>query len=368
MRCRTSTSWRTASMPGWATTGAASRWRWPWAACWRTLRAACPKRRCRCRSCRSHRCRCTRSSRRTRRWLWPAIAGTTALVESSKGHFPMRKHLQGIDHVVIAVGDMARAAANFGRFGFTLTPRGRHTTGSVNHCIMFERDYFELLSVPVAHPVTRYYQEFLAQGDGLAALALATDDARGFHDELAADGIPADAPVDFSRPVQLADRVADAAFRITQIAPDATPAGRVFACQHFTREVVWRPEYQQHANRVLGLARIIAAADPAHLQAVAQRYASIFAVAARSGTIGAAPCFDVDTGYTPLSLTTAAGLAQLLPGLGKVTRPQPCFAALYFRSASVAAVREVLHANAVPCIELSPQAVAVAPEHGHGVA
>jgi hypothetical protein len=280
----------------------------------------------------------------------------------------MRKHLQGIDHVVIAVGDMERAAANFGRFGFTLTPRGRHTTGSENHCIMFERDYFELLSVPVAHPVTRYYQEFLGQGDGLAALALATDDARGFHDELAADGIPADAPVDFSRPVQLSDRVADAAFRITQVAPVATPAGRVFACQHFTREVVWRPEYQQHANRVVALARIVAVADPAQLQKLAERYGSVFGVAPRPGTIGAAPCFDVDTGNTPLSFTTAAGLTQLLPGVGMVARPQPCFAALYFRTASLVAVREVLSANGVPHIELSPQAIAVAPEHGHGVA
>ena len=114
---------------------------------------------------------------------------------------------------------------------------------------MFERDYFELLSVPVPHPVTRYYQDFVSEGEGLAALALATDDARGFYDELAADGIAADAPVDFSRPVQLADGTFDAAFRITQLAPEATPAGRVFACQHFTREFVWRPEYLQHANQ-----------------------------------------------------------------------------------------------------------------------
>jgi hypothetical protein len=280
----------------------------------------------------------------------------------------MRKHLQGVDHVVIAVADMARAAANFGRFGFALTPRGRHTTGSENHCIMFERDYFELLSVPVAHPVTRYYQEFLGQGEGLAALALATDDARGFHDELAADGIPVDAPVDFSRPVQLADRVADAAFRITQVVPIATPAGRVFACQHFTREVVWRPEYQRHANRVLGLARIVAVADPAQLQQLAERYASIFAARPRPGAIGAAPRFDVDTGNMPLTFTSDAGLAQLLPGVGMPTRPQPGFAALYFRSASLAAVRELLRANAVPCIDLSPQAIVVGPEHGHGVA
>ena len=67
----------------------------------------------------------------------------------------MRIHLKGVDHVVIAVTDLDQAAADFQRLGFTLTPRGRHTTGSENNCVMFERDYLELLGVPVAHPVTR---------------------------------------------------------------------------------------------------------------------------------------------------------------------------------------------------------------------
>ena len=280
----------------------------------------------------------------------------------------MRKHLQGIDHVVNAVDDMEQAAASFRRLGFTLTPRGRHTTGSENHCVMFERDYFELLSVPTPHPVTRYYQDFLDQGEGLAALALATDDARGCHDELAAAGIAIDPPVDFSRPVELPHGTFDAAFRITQLAAEATPSGRVFACQHFTRDVVWRPEYQQHPNRVTCLARVVGVADPAQLEALAQRYAAIFGVVSQPGAIGSAPCLEIDTGNAPISFTTPAGLAQLLPGIGAPTRPLPCFAALYLRSVDLAAARETLRANGVPCVQLSSQSFAVSPEHGHGVA
>jgi hypothetical protein len=280
----------------------------------------------------------------------------------------MRTHLQGIDHVVIAVREIDRAAKEFGRLGFTLTPRGRHTTGSENNCIMFERDYFELLGVPVPHPVTRYYQEFLERGDGLAAIALATDDARGFHDELAADAIAVDEPVDFSRPVQLAQGTKDAAFRITQIAPAATPAGRVFACQHFTRDVVWRPEYQQHANQVTGLERVVAVAETAQVQGLAERYAKVFGVSAQAGKIGAAPRLDVATGNTPLTFTTPAGLSQLLPGVGLTKRPQPCFAALYFRSSDVTVARDVLRHNGVRYIALSHSAIAVPPEQGHGVA
>lgn len=279
----------------------------------------------------------------------------------------MRKHLQGIDHVVIAVRDLARTGADFRRLGFTLTPHGRHTTGSENHCIMFERDYFELLAAPVPHPVTRYYREFVERGEGLAALALATDDARGFHDELAADGIAVDAPVDFSRPVQLAHGTFDASFRITQLKAEAAPAGRIFACQHFTRELVWRPEYLRHDNRVLGLAGVAAIVEGAQLELVAGRYAAIFGRPRRAGELGGAPHIDIDTGNTPIRFTTADGLAQLLRGVALTARPQPCFAALFFRTASVQATHEVLRANGVPCIEVA-QGIAVGPEHGHGVA
>jgi len=60
----------------------------------------------------------------------------------------LRKHLVGLDHAVIRVADLDRAAADFTRLGFTLTPRGRHSLGTENHCMMFGFDYLELLWVP----------------------------------------------------------------------------------------------------------------------------------------------------------------------------------------------------------------------------
>ena len=53
----------------------------------------------------------------------------------------MRKHIQGVDHIVIAVHDLDLAAETFTRLGFALTPRGYHDFGSQNHCIMFGDDY-----------------------------------------------------------------------------------------------------------------------------------------------------------------------------------------------------------------------------------
>ena len=64
----------------------------------------------------------------------------------------MREHIQGIDHVVILVRDLDRAEDTYSRLGFTLTPRGYHTLGSQNHCLMFGTNYVELLAVPKPHP------------------------------------------------------------------------------------------------------------------------------------------------------------------------------------------------------------------------
>src|SRR5437762_11805741 len=51
-----------------------------------------------------------------------------------------------LDHVVIDVRDrIDEAMRRFQSLGFQLTPRGRHTLGSVNHLAMFATDYLELL-------------------------------------------------------------------------------------------------------------------------------------------------------------------------------------------------------------------------------
>ena len=47
-----------------------------------------------------------------------------------------------LDHVVInARDDMDRAADVYRRLGFTLTERGYHSLGSMNHLAMFGTDY-----------------------------------------------------------------------------------------------------------------------------------------------------------------------------------------------------------------------------------
>jgi Glyoxalase-like domain len=146
----------------------------------------------------------------------------------------------GIDHAVVAVRDLDAACSSFAALGFTVTPRGQHSIGSQNHCIMLGSTYLELLAAPVPHPWLDYYRQFLAHGDGLAAVALCTDDADAAYAGLRERGVPAKTPMDLSRPME----GGVARFRLVQI----ENAPQLFVCQHLTRALVWRPQWQQHAN------------------------------------------------------------------------------------------------------------------------
>jgi len=157
-----------------------------------------------------------------------------------------------IDHVVIAVRDLDQAAADFRALGFTLTPRGHHSIGSQNHCIMFGSTYIELLAAPQPHPWLDYYRTFLESGDGLAAVALSTDDADAACCELRKNGVAAREPMDLSRPVE----GGVARFRLVQV--QNVPS--VFVCQHVTRELVWRPGWQRHPNDAAELVHVAMAA------------------------------------------------------------------------------------------------------------
>jgi catechol 2,3-dioxygenase-like lactoylglutathione lyase family enzyme len=232
----------------------------------------------------------------------------------------MRKNISGIDHVVVLVRDLDRAADAYARMGFKLTPRGYHTLGSQNHCIMFGSDYVELLAVPKPHPAMQYFTEFLAGGEGLGAIAFATPDAAAAHAELAAAGVAADAPLDFSRPV---DNLGDASFRIVQLPPDLTPGCRAFLCQHFTRELVWRTGYSTHALGVTGIAGIavVAPQSAGYEQMLGER------------ALPTAEGVKVETGSAPIAICDEARLRTRLAGASLPGRARPVVAALFLRVA-----------------------------------
>jgi hypothetical protein len=169
-----------------------------------------------------------------------------------------------LDHVVVNVRDrLDEAADTYRRLGFTLTPRGYHTLGSMNHLAIFGTDYLELIA---ARPGDTQRPEIMAAPIGLNGLVFGTEDSAATFAALQQAGVPAYPPGEFSRPVELSNGKRDAVFRTVRLMPESVPDGRLYFCHHFTRDLVWRNEWRHHANGVVGVARaVIAASDPSVL-------------------------------------------------------------------------------------------------------
>jgi hypothetical protein len=197
-----------------------------------------------------------------------------------------------LDHVVIDVRDRIDEALRcFRSLGFQLTPRGRHTLGSLNHLAMFANDYLELLGF--AGDAIR--PEIMRFPVGLNGLVFKTADADSVHNQAAAAGLPILPVQSFSRPVVLDSETRDARFRTTRLDPDEIAMGRVYFCEHQTPDLVWRPEWQTHPNGAFAIARVVVAtADP-------QRTAMLF-----RGLFGDDPIADRDRRQI-----LAAGTAQV---------------------------------------------------------
>jgi hypothetical protein len=168
-----------------------------------------------------------------------------------------------LDHTVINTrGDMDPAVEIFQALGFTLTPRGYHSHGSINHLMMFGSDFLELIGIPEGRPNQR--PDLAAAPVGINGLVFKTDDADAVYAHLEAEGM-AGVPVRaFTRPVILDDEEHIASFRTTTVNPDVFKGGRVYFCEHGTPELVWRSEWQNQPNRVVSMPEfVVASTHPA---------------------------------------------------------------------------------------------------------
>jgi len=180
----------------------------------------------------------------------------------------MLSTLLGLDHVVVAVQDLARASAAWRELGFTLSPRGTHSPhlGTGNHTIMLGPDYIELIGVLSETAHNAPTRAFLAScGDGIERAALTCRDAGLLAEEIRSLGLEPDGPLSFGRPVELpGGEQAEARFRTVKWPLDEKPGGmRLFACEHLTPDAVWVPDLQRHENTATRIRQVEAAApDP----------------------------------------------------------------------------------------------------------
>ena len=127
-----------------------------------------------------------------------------------------------LDHVVINARDeMDLAAELYRRLGFTLTERGYHSLGSMNHLAMFGTDYLELIAVEKGATTGRL--DLLNYPYGLNGLVFGSEDSAVTYKELTANGVPVEPPVEFTRPVKYTGGQGDARFRTVRMKNGVVP-------------------------------------------------------------------------------------------------------------------------------------------------
>jgi len=270
--------------------------------------------------------------------------------------------LSGIDHVLVAVADLDRARLAWERLGFTLTPRGRHLQqGTGNYCIMFARDYIELLGVVDAAQGAGGLGDFLGTGEGARGVAFATRSAAATAAELQRRGVAAGAPRDLARQLELPEGTVLPRFKLVSLPPTATPGLSAFVCEHLTPDLVRRPGWLVHANGAValrGVTVLVAATEKLRLP-----YETLFG----AGVNTTDDVLTVHAGPHLLTFVTPDDFTALYPEAEiDVDRALPAIAAVTLASADLARTADHLTQWQVAHAALADGTVLVPPAEASG--
>lgn len=232
-----------------------------------------------------------------------------------------------LDHGVINVmGKLDEAAARYSRLGFQLTERGHHTLGSSNNLAIFGTNYLELLGYLPGRETMR--ADLWAHPAGLTGLVFKSIDADLVYATMKDHGVPVQEPMSFARPVELPGGAKDARFKVIRVSGEEVRNGRTFFCHHDTPELVWRPEWQSHANGATEIVEfVIASQQPARTAALYERMFGPGLLTPTSGGVvfraGAATVLIVEPAavaarYADAALTSPDGSDRMVALIFKV--------------------------------------------------
>jgi catechol 2,3-dioxygenase-like lactoylglutathione lyase family enzyme len=176
----------------------------------------------------------------------------------------------GLDHVVIAVADLAKAVEAYRALGFTVVIGGRHPGRTSHNALVVFADgsYLELIAWEAPGPAERWYNEHARHGDGLMDFALVPEDVPRAVREAAERGLELDGPLDGGRERPDGRQVKwqtgrQKSFDLPFLCGDVTPRALR----------VPEGEARVHANGVVGISRVtVAVNDP---EASKARYAAL---------------------------------------------------------------------------------------------
>ncbi|HYE94057.1 MAG TPA: VOC family protein [Terriglobales bacterium] len=278
-----------------------------------------------------------------------------------------------IDHVMIAVPDLAQGIDAYRRLGFDIEEGGAHAgRGTHNALALNADDYLELVAVRdraeyLAASPGGALLEYLTRGGGMRYVALQSDDLAGDVAAMRARGVDVSDPRDGGRRTPAG---VELRWRIAQLGPrDPLP---IFFIQHLTPVDERRRQFgrvQRHPNGVTHVDRVyIAVRDVVNEALMYGRVLGLPVPTLVRGNVIKADMAVFDLGPTGL---TVAEPKEAGPAADALVRRGPGpFQALYrTRSMDAAARSMVEHGVPEPARGVrntGEQAMLVGPEHACG--
>jgi catechol 2,3-dioxygenase-like lactoylglutathione lyase family enzyme len=158
-----------------------------------------------------------------------------------------------LDHVVIAVGDLDRAVADYQSLGFTVYPGGVHHGGVSHNALVVLADgaYFEIIAYRQAAPDNRWWQVLTTAGEGIVDFAVLPENTERDFQAAQARGLDVEGPMPGGR-LRLDGVRLD--WQIVRPATTDLP----FWCGDVTPRELRVPQgaIREHANGVTGIASV----------------------------------------------------------------------------------------------------------------
>ncbi len=184
----------------------------------------------------------------------------------------MQANHLGIDHPLVAVRNMDKACQDFARLGFYINPRHHHPWGTDNHLLMFPENFIEVISVYDSSKLDltndkgfafgRFISDSMARKEGIAMVALHSEDARADHLLMDQRGVGNLGLVDFRRIAHRPDgSEEEAVVSLVMLINSQWPALSHFFCHQHKPDLVWVEDWMTHPNGANGITCISYVAD-----------------------------------------------------------------------------------------------------------
>jgi hypothetical protein len=280
----------------------------------------------------------------------------------------------GLEHPLVVSHNLDALAERYRAMGFAPTRKGYHPWGTGTQLVLFPDNFIELMGIddydlidlpsPGGFRFGRFIADQLNRREGIAMIALHSDDAQADLATVTARGVETDGPVDFRREVALPDGTKDeAVVTLAMLIDYDQPQLSHFICQQHRPEFVWVPDWMQHPNGAEAIVRVVyAAAEP---YAVWQRFAGLWGEEALRELAGG---FSVTTpGGELLVLDRPSAEARFAPvAMPAGWRDAPCAVGITVRAPDINLVHMIMLRNMVPHLRLD-EIVRIPPSHAGNV-